>query len=139
MFNVYVFYWRTSERESAPEPQSGSAVYPTPYLRPGNTSSSFYRPASYPGNVVIISAFLPIELISFPPCSPVDTNSYRGSPYPATSDMNTTERVGWVSPQGGRSTWGILWSCFTVFLICSWKCTHLNLPSPVGSCAGWLH
>ncbi len=58
--------------------------------------------------------------------------------------MNTTdgggsdpERVGWVSPPGGRSTWGILWSCFTVFLICSWKCTHLNLPSPRESCAGW--
>ena len=54
-----------------------------------------------------------------------------------TTDIAAPEHVGWVSPQGGRSTWGILWSCFTVFLICSWKCVHLNLPSPKESTAGW--
>lgn len=47
--------------------------------------------------------------------------------------------VGWVSPpNSGRSTWGILWSCLTIFLICSWKCTHLDIPSIDESKAGCI-
>ncbi|KAF7525201.1 hypothetical protein G7054_g11167 [Neopestalotiopsis clavispora] len=47
-------------------------------------------------------------------------------------------RVGWVSPpNAGRSTWGIIWSCLAVFLLCSWKCTHLNVPTVEESEAGW--
>ncbi|CAK7235773.1 hypothetical protein SBRCBS47491_009409 [Sporothrix bragantina] len=49
----------------------------------------------------------------------------------------TGARVGWVSPDAHRSTWGIIWSCLTVFLICSWKCAHLNLPTHQESAAGW--
>lgn len=50
---------------------------------------------------------------------------------------NSSARVGWVSPGSRRSTWDILWTCFSVFLICSWKCTHLNIPSAEESEAGW--
>lgn len=56
------------------------------------------------------------------------------------SDNNTTtvsERVGWVSSGSGRSTSDILWGCFTIFLICSWKCVHLHVPSLEETEAGW--
>lgn len=56
---------------------------------------------------------------------------------PTNTTVSSNERVGWVSPDSRRSTWDILWSCLTVFLICSWKCTHLNLPSVAESEAGW--
>ena len=54
-----------------------------------------------------------------------------------TSDNQDTERVGWVSSPNVRSTSNILWSCFTIFLVCSWKSVHLNLPSDEESEAGW--
>jgi hypothetical protein len=57
-----------------------------------------------------------------------------------TTTPNTTgsdDRVGWVSGQGGRSTSNIIWSCFATFLVCSWKCVHLNIPSREESEAGW--
>ncbi|PMD33054.1 hypothetical protein L207DRAFT_639777 [Hyaloscypha variabilis F] len=57
-----------------------------------------------------------------------------------TTFNNTTHgngRVGWVSPDSRRSTWGIIWSCFAVFLICSWKCTPLNIPALEETEAGW--
>ncbi|KAL4874586.1 hypothetical protein BJY04DRAFT_225835 [Aspergillus karnatakaensis] len=48
-----------------------------------------------------------------------------------------TEMVGWVSREPKRSTAEILWGCFSVFLVCSWNCVHLNLPSVNESEAGW--
>ncbi|ETS73994.1 hypothetical protein PFICI_13860 [Pestalotiopsis fici W106-1] len=57
-----------------------------------------------------------------------------------TGDATETASVGWVSPpNAGRSTWGIIWSCLTIFLLCSWKCTHLNIPTVEESEAGWHH
>lgn len=46
-------------------------------------------------------------------------------------------RVGWVSSESRRSTWGIICSCAAVFLICSWKCTHLDIPTIEESRGGW--
>ncbi|KAL3476637.1 hypothetical protein BJX99DRAFT_270308 [Aspergillus californicus] len=48
-----------------------------------------------------------------------------------------SERVGWVSSPNVRSTSEILWSCLSIFLVCSWKCVHLNIPSSEESEAGW--
>jgi hypothetical protein len=62
---------------------------------------------------------------------------------PALADNNDTNgtytaaRVGWVSSSNYRSTYDILWGCFTTFLVCSWKCVHLNIPSVEESEAGW--
>ncbi|KAH0538934.1 hypothetical protein FGG08_004525 [Glutinoglossum americanum] len=54
---------------------------------------------------------------------------------------NTTaphsDRVGWVSSSGDRSTPQILWSCLSILLICTWRCVHLNIPSLQESSAGW--
>lgn len=50
---------------------------------------------------------------------------------------NAEIRVGWVSVGGGRGTSEILWSCLIVFLVCSWKCVHLNVPNFDESRAGW--
>jgi len=47
-------------------------------------------------------------------------------------------RVGWVSSGSGRSTSDILWSCFSILLVCTWKCVHFNVPSIEESEAGWL-
>ncbi|PVI02225.1 hypothetical protein DM02DRAFT_613069 [Periconia macrospinosa] len=55
----------------------------------------------------------------------------------ANNTASGGERVGWVSPGSRRSTWDIIWSCLTVFFICSWKCTHLNIPNVSESEAGW--
>ena len=64
---------------------------------------------------------------------------------PLSADNNDTTtagtapsvaHVGWVPVDGSRSTLGIIWACLTVFVICSWRCTHLNLPRPVETEAG---
>lgn len=47
------------------------------------------------------------------------------------------EKVGWVSTASDRSTSEILWSCASIFLVCSWKCVHLNIPRLKESRAGW--
>ncbi|KAL3450810.1 hypothetical protein BJX65DRAFT_293953 [Aspergillus insuetus] len=54
-----------------------------------------------------------------------------------TSEHPSAEKVGWVSSPEGRGTSDILWSCFGIFLVYTWKCTHLNLPSARKSEAGW--
>lgn len=46
-------------------------------------------------------------------------------------------RVGWVSASPGRSTSNILWSCFSILLICAWKSIHFNVPSDEERDAGW--
>ena len=46
------------------------------------------------------------------------------------------ERVGWVSAPR-RSTMDIIWNCLSVFMICSWKCMHHNLPTPAEGQAGY--
>nr|RBQ95671.1 hypothetical protein FVER53263_21031 [Fusarium verticillioides] len=45
------------------------------------------------------------------------------------STSGNTTMVGWVSPAPRRSTWGIIWSCLSIFIVCSWKCVHLNIPT----------
>ncbi|PMD31518.1 hypothetical protein L207DRAFT_640790 [Hyaloscypha variabilis F] len=55
--------------------------------------------------------------------------------------QNTTasdEHVGWVSSGSGRSTSDILWSCFSILLVCTYKCIHFNVPSRKESEAGWF-
>jgi hypothetical protein len=57
----------------------------------------------------------------------------------ATANNATTGdgRVGWVSAGSGRSTSDILWSCFSILLVCTWKCIHYNVPSIHESEARW--
>jgi hypothetical protein len=57
----------------------------------------------------------------------------------ATPNNVTTAdaRVGWVSAGNGRSTSDILWSCFSILLVCTWKCIHFNIPSIYDSEAKW--
>ena len=45
--------------------------------------------------------------------------------------------VGWAAPHGRRSSWEIIWSCLSIFIVCSWRCLHLNLPTEEESRAGW--
>ncbi|KAF5618415.1 hypothetical protein F25303_13030 [Fusarium sp. NRRL 25303] len=45
------------------------------------------------------------------------------------STSGNTTMVGWVSPGPRRSTWSIIWSCLSIFIVCSWKCVHLNIPT----------
>ncbi|KAL3442414.1 hypothetical protein BJX65DRAFT_321536 [Aspergillus insuetus] len=47
------------------------------------------------------------------------------------------DRVGWVSSPNVRGTSDILWSCGAIFLVCTWKCMHFNLPSYEESEAQW--
>ncbi|KAH8757829.1 hypothetical protein F5882DRAFT_444439 [Hyaloscypha sp. PMI_1271] len=46
------------------------------------------------------------------------------------------KHVGWVSAESGRSTSDILWSCFSILLVCTYKCFHFNVPSQEESEAG---
>jgi hypothetical protein len=55
-------------------------------------------------------------------------------PNPCLGSKKTAERVGWVSATNNSD---ILWSCFTIFLICSWKCVHLHIPSVEESWRKW--
>lgn len=45
------------------------------------------------------------------------------------STSSNTTMVGWVPPAPRRSTWSIIWSCLSIFIVCSWKCVHLNIPT----------
>jgi hypothetical protein len=55
----------------------------------------------------------------------------------ATNITSADSRVGWVSASPGRSTSNILWSCFSILLICAWKSIHFNVPSDEERDAGW--
>ncbi|KAH6954231.1 hypothetical protein DER45DRAFT_646034 [Fusarium avenaceum] len=46
-----------------------------------------------------------------------------------TNNNNGDKMIGWVSPAPRRTTWSIIWSCMSIFVVCSWKCVHLNIPS----------
>ncbi|RLL96200.1 hypothetical protein CFD26_101502 [Aspergillus turcosus] len=62
-------------------------------------------------------------LFLFPPAALSLTND---------SHTNTTtadQKLGWESPNNHRSTSEIIWSCLAIFLVCTWKCMHLNIPS----------
>lgn len=54
-----------------------------------------------------------------------------------TSNTAENAKVGWISPSSQRSTWEIIWSCLSIFLVCSWKCVHLNIPTHQESIGGW--
>jgi hypothetical protein len=46
--------------------------------------------------------------------------------------------VGWVwGSDARRTTFDILWSCLTIFIVCTYKVVHLNLPSEEESSARW--
>ncbi|SPJ79520.1 uncharacterized protein FTOL_07911 [Fusarium torulosum] len=46
-----------------------------------------------------------------------------------TSKDKGDKMIGWVSPAPRRTTWSIIWSCMSIFIVCSWKCVHLNIPT----------
>ncbi|KAF5632705.1 hypothetical protein F52700_6241 [Fusarium sp. NRRL 52700] len=52
-------------------------------------------------------------------------------------DNASDKMIGWVPPDAHRNTWGIIWSCLTIFIVCSWKCVHLNIPTHTEAIAGW--
>lgn len=54
------------------------------------------------------------------------------------SMTSSNDRVGWISSASGRSTSDILWSCFSILLVCTYKCIHFNVPSREESEAGWF-
>lgn len=54
-----------------------------------------------------------------------------------TLTSKTADKVEWMSAPDVRGTSDILWSCFAIFLVCTWKCTHSNIPSWEESEAGW--
>lgn len=45
--------------------------------------------------------------------------------------------VGWVDPPRQRGTYNIIISCLAVLFLCSYKCIHMNVPSPEERDAGW--
>jgi hypothetical protein len=55
----------------------------------------------------------------------------------AEDDQSKEPRVSWVSPQPRRSTWDIVWTCFLVYLFCTYYLVHLNLPRITESEATW--
>jgi hypothetical protein len=56
----------------------------------------------------------------------------------AQNSTESDKHVGWVSSSNGRSTSDILWSCFSILLVCTYKCIHFNVPSQKESEAGWF-
>ena len=46
------------------------------------------------------------------------------------STLSSPKMLGWVSSSGYRSTWEIIINCLSIFVLCSWRCMHLNLPLP---------
>ena len=54
-----------------------------------------------------------------------------------TIDGTNQAKVGWVWRDNHRSTSDILWSCFAVILVCTYKVIHLNLPARMEAEASW--
>jgi hypothetical protein len=52
--------------------------------------------------------------------------------------IRSDERIGWVPSEDRRSTLDIIWSCLAVFIVCSWKCVHLNIPAREETHDGWF-
>lgn len=46
-------------------------------------------------------------------------------------------KCGWVSKGSTRNTYSILWSCFAVILLCTYKVNHLNVCSEAEHTASW--
>ncbi|TLD23777.1 hypothetical protein PspLS_06390 [Pyricularia sp. CBS 133598] len=59
---------------------------------------------------------------------PITTSSADPNVLTQCRTINITDN-GWVPPPSGRGTSGILWVCFSVILLCSYKCIHLDIPS----------
>ncbi|CAM1502652.1 Fc.00g074280.m01.CDS01 [Cosmosporella sp. VM-42] len=55
----------------------------------------------------------------------------------ASAGDEGTEHVGWTAQPRGRGTIGIIWSCLSVLILCSYKCIHLNISSRDEVEAGW--
>jgi len=73
-----------------------------------------------------VAAPLPMAFAQSDPITAIDANNT------ASGGM-----VGWTWPDARRTSWDIIWSCLSVFLVCSWKCVHLNVPTPEESRGGW--
>ena len=54
-----------------------------------------------------------------------------------TSTNGTPKSVGWIPTTPGRNTMNVIWSCFSILLVCSLKCVHLNISSFEENKAGW--
>ncbi|KAI5462839.1 hypothetical protein BGZ63DRAFT_379828 [Mariannaea sp. PMI_226] len=76
-----------------------------------------------------LQLFILISLVSWASAQPGNTTN---------SDISDSQKLGWVSPSTRRSTWEIIWSCLSIFLVCSWKCVHLNVPTH-NECVGEWH
>ncbi|KAF8849430.1 hypothetical protein BDZ45DRAFT_634377 [Acephala macrosclerotiorum] len=67
--------------------------------------------------------------------SPIPTSSMPNSICGSGSLGNG--KCGWVSGSSTRSTYSILWSCFAVILLCTYKVIHLNICSEAEHAASW--
>jgi len=54
-----------------------------------------------------------------------------------TTAADGSGMIGWVPSQSRRSSLDIILSCLSIFLVCSWKCVHLNMPSYEETHSGW--
>ena len=45
--------------------------------------------------------------------------------------------VSWIAADARRNTLDIILSCLSIFLICSWKCVHLNPPTAIEAWCEW--
>ncbi|KAK4442782.1 hypothetical protein QBC34DRAFT_418206 [Podospora aff. communis PSN243] len=55
----------------------------------------------------------------------------------STTTPDDSAMVGWISPDARRNTWDIIISCLSIFLVCSWKCVHLNPPTAEEARGEW--
>jgi hypothetical protein len=46
-----------------------------------------------------------------------------------TNITESTRFTGWMSEPNGRGTTGLLWSCLSTILLCTWTVVHLDVPS----------
>lgn len=44
--------------------------------------------------------------------------------------LNSTSVVSWQLDGNSRSTWDIVWPCFSTIFACTWTVLHLNIPAP---------
>ncbi|OCK73129.1 hypothetical protein K432DRAFT_410965 [Lepidopterella palustris CBS 459.81] len=83
----------------------------------------------FPSSFRTIGVMLGMQLINTIPSLAEEASS---------SQQANSTRIHWDPPKTRRSTWDIIWTCATVFLICTWMCVHLNLPSIAETEAEWL-
>ena len=109
----------------------------------GSSSSPFYilRPRALRVLRALGAQHLFLSSLVLLPQAPLDHTTRAIMAINHTSSNTTLPgepgMIGWVPPDSRRSTLDIILSCLSIFLVCSWKCVHLNIPSYEESHARW--